>query len=37
MSNENQVINVDGEDDSGISCVEAKRTVHLILALIALA
>jgi len=31
MSNENQVINVDGEEDSAISCVEAKRTVHLIL------
>jgi len=26
MSNENQVINVDREDDSAISCVEAKRT-----------
>jgi len=31
MSNENQVINVDREDDSAISCVEAKCTVHLIL------
>jgi len=38
MSNENQVINVDGENDSAISCVEAKRSVHLILVgLIALA
>jgi len=31
MSNKNQVINVDGEDDSVVSCVEAKCTVHLIL------
>jgi len=31
MSNENQVINVDGEDDSAFSCVEAKPTVHPIL------
>jgi len=38
MSNENQVINVDGEDNSAISCVEAKRTLHLILVgLVALA
>jgi len=38
MSNENQVINVDREDDSVISCVEAKHTVHLIIiGLIALA
>jgi len=38
ISNENQVINVDGEDDSAISCVEAKRTMHLILVgLVALA
>jgi len=31
MSNENEVINVDREDDSAISCVEAKHTMHLIL------
>jgi len=31
MSNENEVINVDREDDGVISCVKAKRTVHLIL------
>jgi len=30
MSNKNQVINIDGEDNSVISCVEAKCTVHLI-------
>jgi len=30
MSNENQVINVDREDYSAISCVEEKCTVHLI-------
>jgi len=38
MSNKNQVVNVDGEDDSVICCVEAKLTVHLILVgLVALA
>jgi len=41
MSNENQVINVDREDDSAISvisCVEAKSTVHLsLVGLVALA
>jgi len=38
ISNENEVINVDREDDSAISCVEAKCTVHLILiGLVALA
>jgi len=31
MSNKNQVVKVDGEDDSAVSCVEAKCTVHLIL------
>jgi len=31
MSNKNQVINIDREDDSMISCVKAKRTEHLIL------
>jgi len=31
MSNENQVINVDREDDSVISYIEAKLTMHLII------
>jgi len=31
MSNKNQVINLDGEDNSAVSCVEAKCTVQLIL------
>jgi len=38
MSNENQFINVDGEDNSAINCVEAKPTMYLILVgLVALA
>jgi len=31
MSNKNQVVNLDGEDDSVVCCVEEKCTVHLIL------
>jgi len=34
MSNKNQVINIDGEDDSVMSCVQAKHTVHFILIVI---